>query len=139
VLAPKVSLDRSSACVTFGDPNKDKQLHLLCAEGSAAFGALPTPIRQLGPWTGSKEGEVSSPRLAYRVMLGEQGFALIYEHVSKIELVQMMTECPQRKGKARVPMHHGLREKECTVRWSWVDQSGLSCRAILSSQELQNH
>jgi hypothetical protein len=40
-------------------------------------------------------GEVRSPRPAYRVMLGERGFVLIYEHVSKIELVQMMTACPQ--------------------------------------------
>ena len=99
--------------------NKDKELHLLCAEGAGAFNALPTAIRHLGPWTGSKEGEVGSLRPAYRVKLAEQGFAVIYQHVSKIELeharpqVQMMAECPTCKGKARVPMHHGLRDKDC--------------------------
>src|SRR5262249_16389369 len=46
---PTVSLDRSSACVTsFGAPNKDKQLHLLGAEGSVTFGALPTLSRRSG-------------------------------------------------------------------------------------------
>jgi hypothetical protein len=100
--------------------NKDKQLHLLCGEGSGAFNALPTPIRHLGPWTGSKEGEVGSLRLAYRVQLAEQGFVIIYEHVSKLHLehaaapqARMMDECPQCHGKARVPMHHGLRDKDC--------------------------
>lgn len=99
--------------------NKDKELHLLCAASSEAFNALPTAIRHLGPWSGSKEGEVGSLRLAYRAMLVDQGFMLIYQHVSKIELenarpeAQMMAECPVCKGKARVPMHGGLREKEC--------------------------
>ena len=63
--------------------NKDKELHLLCAESAGAFNALPTAIRHLGPWTGSKEGEIGGLRLAYRVMLVEQGFAVIYEHVSQ--------------------------------------------------------
>jgi len=69
---------------------------------------LPTAIRHLGPWTGSREGEVGSLRLAYRVMLAEQGFV---EHARPE--VRMMDECPQRNGKARVPMHHGLRDKDC--------------------------
>jgi hypothetical protein len=46
--------------------NKDKQIHLLCAAGSEAFEALPTAIRNLGPWAGSKEGEVSRLRLPLR-------------------------------------------------------------------------
>ena len=54
--------------------NKDKELHLLCAEGVDAFEALPTAIRNLGPWTGSKEGEVDRLRQPYRAMLTEQGF-----------------------------------------------------------------
>jgi len=97
--------------------NKDKHLHLLCAEGSDAFNALPTAIRHLGPWTGSREGEVGSLRLAYRVMRAEQGFV---EHARPE--VRMMDECPQRKGKARVPMHHGLRDKDCPRRGGrgWV-------------------
>jgi len=47
---------------------KDKQIHLLCGEGAGAFNALPTAIRHLGPWTGSKEGEVGCLRLAHHVM-----------------------------------------------------------------------
>jgi hypothetical protein len=41
--------------------NKDKEVHLLCAEGADAFEALPPAIRNLGPWTGSREGEVEPP------------------------------------------------------------------------------
>jgi len=51
--------------------NKDKELHLLCAEGAEAFEALPAAIRDLGPWTGSKEGDVERLRLPYRVLLNE--------------------------------------------------------------------
>jgi hypothetical protein len=43
--------------------NKDKELHLPFAEGAGAFNALPTTIRHLGPWTGSREGEVDRLRL----------------------------------------------------------------------------
>ena len=99
--------------------NTDKSLHLLCAEGSEAFEALPVAIRNLGPWTGSKEGELDRLRLPYRVMLGEQGFAIIYAHVSRLDLetndvrAQPNAQCPQCKGGGRVPMHHGLRDKEC--------------------------
>jgi hypothetical protein len=35
--------------------NKDKELHVLCSEGSRAFNELPAVIRQLGPWTGAQE------------------------------------------------------------------------------------
>ena len=47
---------------------------------------------------------------------------VIYEHVSKLQLEASAgvhalhpanTECPQCKGSGRVPMHHGLRDKEC--------------------------
>jgi hypothetical protein len=54
--------------------NKDREVHLLCAEGADAFEALPPAIRNLGPWTGSREGEVDRLRLPYRLMLIEQGF-----------------------------------------------------------------
>jgi DnaJ-class molecular chaperone len=56
------------------------------------------------------------------LMLAEQGFVVIYEHVSKLQLETVAgahalhpanTECPQCKGTGRVPMHHGLRDKEC--------------------------
>ena len=52
-------------------------------------------------------------------MLVEQGFVVIYQHVSKLELEahgvrpQANTESQQCKGKGRVPMHHGLRDKTC--------------------------
>src|SRR5262249_25655632 len=39
-----------------------------------------------GPWTGGAEGDVHRLRLPYRVMLGEQGFAIIYAHVSQLQL-----------------------------------------------------
>jgi hypothetical protein len=102
--------------------NKDKELHLLCGEGPAAFNLLPTPVRQLGPWTGGAEGEVDRLRLPLRLLLSEQGFVLLHCHVSKLQLEAARgvhalhpanTECPQCKGTARVPMHHGLRDKEC--------------------------
>jgi hypothetical protein len=98
---------------------KDSSLHLLCGEGEGAFDALPNAIRHLGPWTGGAEGEVDRLRLPYRLLLGEQGFVIIYQHVSKLELeasgvrAQPNAECPQCNGKGRVPMHHGLRDKEC--------------------------
>jgi transposase len=36
----------------FRSSNKDEELHLLCPEGVDTFEALPTAIRNLGPWTG---------------------------------------------------------------------------------------
>src|SRR5215470_5162710 len=65
--------------------NKNKSLHLLCAEGSGAFNSLPTPIRHLGPWTGGAEGEANQLRRAYRVQLAEQGFVVIYAHVAQLQ------------------------------------------------------
>jgi hypothetical protein len=102
---------------------KDNSLQLLCGEGdAAAFDALPNAIRHLGLWTGGAEGEVERLRLAYRLMLGEQGFVIIYQHVSKLELETPVgahcplannAECPQCKGAGRVMMYHGLKDKEC--------------------------
>ena len=110
---------------------KDKELHLLCAEGVDAFEALPTAIRNLGPWTGSKEGEVDRLRLPYRSMLTEQGFTIVYAHISKLNL-----EAPHGPASAarasRVPRLQGQRrggsarwvEKEgvLAMRWAWVGQ-----------------
>jgi hypothetical protein len=99
--------------------NKDKSLHLLCADGSEAFEALPVAVRNLGPWTGGGEGEVDRLRLSYRVMLGEQGFAIIYAHVSQLQLEASSmraadnTACPMCKGSGHMPMHGGLRQKDC--------------------------
>jgi len=99
--------------------NKDKSLHLLCGGGPAAFNVLPAAIRHLGPWTGGAEGDVNRLRLTYRVQLAEQGFVVIYDHVSKLQLENVAgvhpanTECPTCQGKAGVPIHAGLRDKEC--------------------------
>jgi hypothetical protein len=61
--------------------NKDRRIHLLCAEGSEAFEALPAAIRNLGPWAGSREGEVSRLRLPLRSLLIDH-----YAHVSKLDI-----------------------------------------------------
>ena len=66
--------------------NKDKELHLLFREGPAAFNALPTAIRHLGPWSGSKEGDVDRLRLPLRLLLTEQAFVLLHGDVSKLVL-----------------------------------------------------
>jgi hypothetical protein len=59
-----------------GDPTRTKS-YLLCREGAEEFNA-PTAIRHLGPWTGSKQGEIERLRLPYRLMLSEQAFAVLY-------------------------------------------------------------
>ena len=111
--------------------NKDKELHLLCTEGVDAFELLPTAIRNLVPWTGSKEGEMHRLRLSYRSMLTEQGFTIVYAHISKLNL-----EAPHGPASAarasRVPRLQRQRrggstrwvEKEglLAMRWAWVDQ-----------------
>lgn len=109
--------------------NKDKSLHLLCGEGAIAFNDLPTAIRQLGPWNGGAEGDVQRLRLVYRLMLTEQGFAVIYAPVAQLQLeaigvwvVTANEDCPTCEGKGRVPMHHGLRDKECPRCGGRVDQ-----------------
>ena len=101
--------------------NKDKELHLLCAEGVDSFEALSTAIRNLGPWSGSKEGEVDRLRLPYRSMLTEQGFTIVYAHISKLNLeaptgppvLRARAECPNCKGSGEVDQHGGLRKKTC--------------------------
>ena len=82
--------------------NKDKELQLLCAEGRDAFEALPTAIRNLGRWTGSKEGEVQRLRLPYLTMLTEQGFMIVYAHISKLNL-EAPTGPPVLRGQAECP------------------------------------
>jgi hypothetical protein len=101
--------------------NKDKELHLLCGEGAGAFNALPTCIRQLGPWTGSKEGDIDQLRLPLRVLMAEQGFIVLHCHVSRLQLEAPKAaslhlanvDCPQCQGSGNVPMHGGLRQKSC--------------------------
>ena len=102
--------------------NKDKEVHLLCAEGGEAFEALPAAIRGLGPWTGSKEGDVGHLRLALRSLLIDQGFVVIHAHVSKLNLENPISnhglhpanvECPDCNGTGEVDQHGGLRKKSC--------------------------
>jgi hypothetical protein len=98
--------------------NKDKEVHLICAEGSEAFEVLPAAIRGLGPWTGSREGEIAQLRLPYRLLITEQGFVLLHCHVSKLALETASvhtlhpanTECPECKGTGQVDQHGGLRQ-----------------------------
>jgi hypothetical protein len=49
--------------------HKDHETHVICRE-----------IRQLGPWIGSKEGEIERLKPHYRAMLAEQGFAVVHKH-----------------------------------------------------------
>jgi hypothetical protein len=66
-------------------PGLDSSLHLLSAEGPEAFASLPAAIRNLGPWSGSREGHIDQLRFALRVMIGEQGFVLLYSHISQLQ------------------------------------------------------
>src|SRR5215471_19100911 len=91
--------------------NKDKELHLLCAEGVDAFEALPAAIRNLGPWTGSKDGEVDRLRLPYRAMLTEQGFTARTSRVPRLQ--------GQRRGGSARWVE---KEDVPAMRWAWVDQ-----------------
>jgi hypothetical protein len=56
----------------------DNSIHVICRQG--AFYDLPHQVLHLGPWTGSKEGDVERLPLHYRLMLLEQGFVLVYKH-----------------------------------------------------------
>jgi hypothetical protein len=58
-------------------------------------------------------------RLPYCLMLTEQGSAVVYAPVTLqleaagVRVITANEDCPC-KGKGRVPMHHGLRDKECS-------------------------
>jgi hypothetical protein len=89
---------------------------------SADPAVTPSVVRNMGPWTGSRDGEVERLRLPYRAILGEQAFVVIYAHVSKLELetptgmrgmIAENAQSPQCRGAGRVAMYHGLRDKEC--------------------------
>ena len=98
-------------------------LHLLCAEGAEAFEALPNAVRGMGPWTGGPEGAIDRLRLRLRVMLNQQGFAVIYVPPTQLELEMSSggldgaqranAECPECHGDGHVPRHGGLRQKTC--------------------------
>ena len=58
----------------------DVELHLVCFEDG--FNDLHHRIRSLGPWTGSREGEVANLQPHYRRLLEEQRFVLIFQKPS---------------------------------------------------------
>ena len=60
-------------------------------------------------------------RLPYRSMLTEQGFTIVYAHITKLNLeaptgppvLRGQAECPDCKGSGEVDQHGGLRKKAC--------------------------
>jgi hypothetical protein len=107
---------------------KDTHLHLLCEEGSEAFESLPVAIRNLGPWTGGPEGEVERLRLPYRILLVDQGFVVIHQHVSALQLeaadVRALqtanAECPNARAAAASP---------CTMVYATKNPPGAAAKA----------
>ena len=106
---------------------------MLCGGvGGLRVPAGPDPIRNLGPWTGGTEGEVERLRLPYRALLGEQGFVLLYCHVSQLQLEAANvrglhntanTECLQCQSHwARADASWSTRQGMPEVRRPWVDQ-----------------
>jgi hypothetical protein len=88
----------------------DAELHVICMEGSEAFEALPSRIRNLGPWSGGKEGETKDLRLPYRLLIAEQGFVIVHCHISKLTLearggspIVENRSCPYCNGSGHVP------------------------------------
>jgi hypothetical protein len=134
--------------------NKDKRLHLLCAEGAEAFEALPTAVRGMGPWTGGPEGAIDRLRLPFRVMLNQQGFTVVYAHVAQLELEMTLSlhavppanaECPQCNGDGHVPQHGGLRQRRAHGAAAaagsrrWVDRSNdRKSHADLRSRQIRS-
>ena len=51
---------------------QDNALHVICWNGK--FECVPVQVRHLGPWIGSKEGDIDRLRPHYRALLAEQGF-----------------------------------------------------------------
>ena len=115
-----------------------KELHLLCAGGVDAFEALPIAIRNLGPWTGSKEGEVDRLRLPYRAMLTEQGFTIVYANIGKLCLeaptgppvLRGQAECPDCKGSGEVDQQGDVAE-QADPQGGW--RSGNTCHSWLAT------
>ena len=58
----------------------DKSLHLIFVQGG--FAALPTRIRQLGPWQGLSGGKIMRLKAHYRLQLAEQNFVVVYQQVA---------------------------------------------------------
>jgi hypothetical protein len=101
--------------------NKDKALNLICLESPEAFEALPKTVRNLGPWSSGREGELARLRLAYRLLLVEQGFCIVHAEAGKFEpeaatrvsVENANATCPDCHGDGEVDQHGGLRKKTC--------------------------
>ena len=69
------------------------------------------------------EGAIDRLRLPFRVMLNQQGFAVVYAPVELLDLEMTPgalhgaqpanAECSQCHGDGHVPQHGGLRQKTC--------------------------
>jgi hypothetical protein len=57
----------------------DTALHVICHEDR--FDDVPQRIRALGPWQGSKEGEVEKLKPHYRMQLAEQNFVVVHRRL----------------------------------------------------------
>ena len=92
--------------------NKDKRLHLLCAEAAEAFEALPAAVvRGMGPWTGGPEGAIDRLRLPFRVMLNQQGFAVMQPQLDPRAVYTARSK--EMRNAGHVPQHGGLRQMTC--------------------------
>lgn len=58
--------------------HSDRSIQVICREGE--FYSLPHAILHLGPWQGGREGNIERLKPAYRALLSEQGFVLVYRH-----------------------------------------------------------
>ena len=100
---------------------EDKSLHLLCREGSAAFEALPSENKHMGPWTG-REGEVDGPASILSLDAGGAGIRCHLRARIKARVGGAGRPAWPTCRKRRMPtvqeywtraMYHGLRDKEC--------------------------
>ena len=64
--------------------NSDKDLFVVCKRDE--FDQLPQRIRSLGPWQGSREGDLERLKPQYRAQIASQGFTLVHCHVRKLDL-----------------------------------------------------
>ena len=62
----------------------DKLLYVIYVDDD--FNRVPQPLRALGPWQGSSGGDFARLKLHYRIMLDEQGFAVVYQSVRSLRL-----------------------------------------------------
>ena len=70
----------------------DKHLHIIFEDGptptdvqapaSDPFQRVPQQLRALGPWQGLASGDTQNLKPHYRLLLAEQGFAVICSHMS---------------------------------------------------------